>query len=318
MTSTPDAHRVVAICGGVGGAKLALGLQAHLKARLTVVVNMADDFTHLGLEICPDLDTVLYTLGGVSDEQRGWGRADETWNFMSALSSIGGETWFQLGDRDLATHIERSRRLKCGEAITQIARDFAGSLGIAANILPSTDDKVRTMVTTDRGEMEFQRYFVEQRCVPKVGKVEFNGIDGARPSPEVERAFDPAGLGLIVICPSNPYLSVDPIIRIPGYFELIKASKAPVVAVSPLIGGLAIKGPTAKMMEELRIPVTTRSIFEHYKHLIDGLVVDRCDEESAKDLNIRICATPTLMTDRQTKVDLASAVIEFGQRLRST
>jgi LPPG:FO 2-phospho-L-lactate transferase len=309
--------RIVAICGGVGGAKLALGLQDQLKERLTVAVNMADDFSHLGLEISPDLDTVLYTLGNLSDQERGWGRSGETWNFMSALAMVGGETWFQLGDQDLATHVERTRRLREGETITQIAQDFARRFNVTANVLPATNDKIRTMVETEQGEIPFQRYFVEQRCAPAVRAIRFAGMEKATPSSDIEHAFESDGLDLIIICPSNPYLSVDPVIKIPGFQNLIKKARAPVVAISPLIGGQSIKGPTKKVMEELKIPVTTASIFYHYRHLIDGLVVDTADSEAAKALGAQICATPTLMHDRRSKIELAKSVIDFGQRLRS-
>lgn len=308
--------RVVAICGGVGGAKLALGLQDILADRLNVVVNVADDFTHLGLAISPDLDTVLYTLSGLNDEDRGWGRAGETWNFMSALTKIGAESWFLLGDRDVATHVERTRRLHSGQTITEITAAFAAQLGVKAKIYPVTNDPIRTVVDTNDGRMEFQRYFVEHRCEPEVKGIEFNGISAAKPSDEVLRALRSNDVDLVVICPSNPYLSIDPILKIPDLTAAIRASGAPVIAVSPIIGGQSIKGPTKKLMDELNVPVNTPSIAAHYYGLIDGLVVDVVDEHDAALLDINVCATQTLMKDRETKRALAEAVVDFGAKLR--
>ena len=311
----PSHRPVVAICGGVGGAKLALGLQRILGPGLSVVVNTGDDFEHLGLMISPDLDTVLYTLGGLSDEERGWGRAGETWAFMQALTSLGGESWFQLGDRDLALHVERTRRLRSGETLTEIAEAIAGRFGIAAQIRPMSDDPIRTTVVTDQGPLPFQRYFVEHRCQPVVRSLEFEGAAGARPSKAVLAALSDPALRAVVICPSNPYLSIDPILAVPGLAEALAAVAAPVVAVSPIVGGKAVKGPTAKIMDELGVPKTSRSIASHYGGLIDGLVIDEADAVDAERLDIPALATKTLMRDIADREALARDTLSFADRI---
>jgi LPPG:FO 2-phospho-L-lactate transferase len=317
ITEPIDAgRRVVALCGGVGGAKLALGLQDVIGADLDVIVNVADDFSHLGLDVSPDLDTVLYTLGGLNDETRGWGRADETWNFMEALAQVGGDTWFSLGDRDLALHVERTKRRAGGQTLTQFAADISKRFGIRARILPATNGRIRTLVGTAAGELEFQRYFVERRCEPIVTGIRFDGAAEARMTREVGEALASLDLRMIVICPSNPYLSIDPLLAIPGVVEAVRESGAPVVAVSPIIGGQAVKGPTRKIMTELGIPVTTAEIVAHYGDLIDGLIVDAGDEAETHELAVPTYLTPTLMTTRTSKVDLANHVLAFGERLR--
>lgn len=317
---TPDAPfdpaaTVVAICGGVGGAKLALGLQHLLGERLGVVVNVADDFEHMGLRICPDLDTVLYTLGGLSDEARGWGRADETWQFMAAIKHLGGEDWFALGDRDLALHVQRTQRLAAGAPLTAVIAEIAGRLGILPRILPVTDDDIRTKVETDIGMLDFQRYFVEHRCGPTVRRISFQGAEQARLGARVREALSSDRLGAIVICPSNPYLSIDPILAVPGLRAAMKDSGAPIVAVSPIIGGRAVKGPTVKIMHELNIETTSASIAAHYGGLIDGLVVDSADSEGIADLAVTVHAAPTLMTDLASRIALARETLAFAARL---
>lgn len=307
---------VVALCGGVGGAKLALGLEHVLGERLSVVVNVADDFEHLGLHISPDLDTVLYTLGGQSDLERGWGRSGETWNFMDSLKQIGGESWFLLGDRDLALHVERTRRKANGESLTAIAADIASRFGIRAKVLPVTDDRLRTLVATNEGELEFQRYFVERRCEPVVSRIRFLGTEKVRMTTEVSRALQADDLHLIVICPSNPYLSVDPVLAVPGLTDRIRAARVPVIAISPIIGGQAVKGPTRKIMDELNLAPTNAEIARHYTGLIDGLVVDTSDAAEARDLGIAIHSAPTLMTDQQSKIGLAKEVLAFAEQIR--
>ncbi|MDB5653640.1 MAG: cofD [Tardiphaga sp.] len=309
----PD-KTVVAICGGVGGAKLALGLQHELGDRLTVVVNVADDFEHMGLRICPDLDTVIYTLGGLSDEVRGWGRAGESWNFMEATRQLGGESWFMLGDRDLALHVERTRRLASGETLTEIIADIARTLGIAPHVLPVTDDDIRTKVETDIGILDFQRYFVEHRCAPTLRRISFEGARHARLNPRVTAALASPDLGAIVICPSNPYLSIDPILAVPGLRDAM-SGHAPVVAVSPIIGGHAIKGPTAKIMRELNIDTTQASIARHYAGLIDGLLIDAGDAADLSGGDIRVHAVPTLMTDLASRIALARETLAFAAQL---
>lgn len=314
MLSDPS-KTVVALCGGVGGAKLALGLQHLLEERLTVVVNVGDDFEHKGLRICPDLDTVLYTLSGLNDEVRGWGRSDESWNFMEATKQVGGECWFALGDRDLALHIERTLRLTDGETLTAVIADISQGLGIKARIVPVTDDRLRTKVETGAEILDFQRYFVERRCEPVVQRIFFEGADVARLNPLVTAELSSERLGAIIICPSNPYLSIDPILAVPGIRQKMKGRAVPVVAVSPIISGKAIKGPTAKIMDELRIKPTSRSIAQHYASLIDGLLVDHSDAADATDIGTKVHAAPTLMTDLASRVGLAREALAFAGRL---
>jgi LPPG:FO 2-phospho-L-lactate transferase len=308
--------RILALCGGIGGAKLALGLYRVLEPReLIVAVNTGDDFEHLGLSISPDIDTVLYTLGGVADRERGWGRADETWNFMAAVRELGGEHWFQLGDRDLALHVERTRALREGTTLTAFVDHAARALGIDAHVLPMSDDRVRTMVNTDEGDLPFQRYFVERRCAPAVRALRFEGAAQARPAAGLCRALADPTLRAVVICPSNPYLSIDPILAIPGVRAALSATTAPVVGVSPIIGGQAVKGPTVKIMAELGISATTESVAAHYRGLIDGLVVDESDAGDAAGLDIPVLATRTLMLDLADRTRLAEEVIAFSERL---
>jgi LPPG:FO 2-phospho-L-lactate transferase len=310
--------RVVALCGGVGGAKLARGLYEVLGPDLTVVVNTGDDFEHLGLTISPDVDTVLYTLADLNDRERGWGRADETWNFMSALAEVGGETWFNLGDRDLALHVERTRRLKKGQSLTRVVADFARSFGISAAVLPMSDDPVRTIVVTDEGALPFQKYFVGLRCAPIVRKVTFEGANSARVSPDVTAAFRKRDVAAIVICPSNPYLSVDPVLAVPGIRELLHEASTPIIAVSPIIGGAAIKGPTTKIMAELAVEATNDSIARHYDGIIDGLIIDKQDEAEAQALPVATRVTATLMTTLADRVALAHDVLDFAGALASS
>src|SRR5918995_1124820 len=239
--------RVVALSGGIGGAKLALGLYRTLPPdRLMVVCNTGDDFEHLGLSISPDLDTVMYTLAGIANPETGWGRAHETWTFMTALEQLGGETWFRLGDGDLATHVERTRRLAAGESLCAISDDFCRRLAVRARVLPMCDEPVRTMVQTEVGVLPFQRYFVERRCAPKVSGFEFRGVGAARLPPALGDALDSESLEAVVICPSNPFISIDPILAVPGLRATLAACRAPVVAVAPIIGGRALKGTTAQ------------------------------------------------------------------------
>jgi LPPG:FO 2-phospho-L-lactate transferase len=306
---------VLALCGGIGGAKLALGLAHALgPGELTILVNTGDDFEHLGLRISPDIDTVLYTLGGVADPERGWGRADETWSFMSAVRQLGGETWFQLGDRDLAMHVERTRYLRAGGILTDFVEQAAHRLGIEARILPMTDEDVRTIVETDEGTLEFQQYFVEHRCQPKVRSLWFAGASRTRVSATVHRAIFDATRA-IVICPSNPYLSIEPILAIPGVRAALLEAIAPIVAVSPIIGGAAVKGPTAKIMADLGMPVSNVSVAAHYHGLIDGLVIDSVDAGDAAAIDEPVHATCTLMQDLSDRVRLASDVLAFAQTL---
>lgn len=306
---------VISPCGGVGGAKLALGLQHVLGDRLTVLVNVGDDFDHLGLRICPDLDTVLYTLSGLSDQSRGWGRAGETWHFMRALAELGGETWFSLGDRDLALHVERTRRLQAGETLTGITSDLARKLGVRARVLPATDDVLQTKVLTSEGALDFQKYFVKERCEPRISGVAFDGADGARISQAVSDVMRSDSLTGIVICPSNPYLSIDPILSIPPIQEWLRKRRVPAVAVSPIIGGKAIKGPTEKIMNELGVERTSVAVARHYAGLIDGIVIDHEDATSVNELDLPAVVTDTFMTDLDSRIKLAEVVLDFVAQL---
>lgn len=310
-------RRILAICGGVGGAKLALGLERILgPGELIIAINTGDDFEHLGLHISPDIDTVTYTLAGLNDTERGWGLAGESWNFMASLGRLGGETWFNLGDRDLATHVERTRRLKDGERLSGITADFARRLGIAAHLVPMSDDRIATIVETDEGSLSFQRYFVERQCRPRVKAIHFEGAGKAGLHADIAAALDGGDLDAIILCPSNPYLSIDPILAVPGLRERLESSQAPVLAISPIIGGAAVKGPTAKIMEELDLPVTSSSIATHYKGLIDGLVLDVQDASQAAAIEMPTLVTPTLMVSLDDRDRLARAVLDFAHGLR--
>lgn len=310
--------KVLALCGGVGGAKLALGLYRVLApGRLTVAINTGDDFEHLGLHVSPDIDTVTYTLAGLNDTERGWGLADESWNFMAALGRLGGEKWFNLGDRDLATHVLRTIQLKEGRSLSEITAGFAARLGIEAHLLPMSDDPVRTKVSTPEGELDFQRYFVERQCAPEVRAITFEGVADARPHPALMQALADSSLAAIVICPSNPYLSVDPLLALPGLREALASAPPPVIAVSPIVGGAAVKGPTAKIMCELNLPVTTASVAEHYRGLVDGLVIDESDAAEAATLDLPVLATGTVMHTVEDKERLARAVLDFAHSLKA-
>ncbi len=309
-------NRVLALSGGIGGAKLALGLsRAMPPEELIVIANTGDDFEHLGLSISPDLDTLTYTLAGVSDPERGWGRREETWTFMAALAALGGETWFQLGDSDLATHVERTRRLAAGETLSQITSDFCRRLGIAARILPMSDDRVRTRVRCAEGWLDFQDYFVRRRCAPEVEELTYDGAASARPQPAFMAALTDARLRAVVICPSNPYLSVDPILALPGVRAALKACPAPVIAVSPIIGGRAVKGPTAKMMHELGVPATSVAVARHYDGLIDLFVIDHSEDDISLP-NTRVAKAAILMSTLADRETLAKAVLAFADELR--
>jgi len=313
-----SAPRVVALSGGIGGAKLALGLYRVLPAdTLTVVVNTGDDFEHLGLTVCADLDTTLYTLSGLANTELGWGRRDETWTFMQVLESLGGESWFRLGDGDLALHVERTRRLKSGEPLSEIVADIAQRLGISAQVVPMSDAPVRTRVATAAGELAFQDYFVRRRCEPRVTAIRFEGAAAARPCTRALTALASDALESIVICPSNPYLSVDPILAVPGYREALQAARVPVIAVTPLVGGAAIKGPTAKIMAELGVPRSALAVAHHYQGLIDGFVLDERDAALAAQFDLPVHIADTLMQSLADRERVAREVLAFAAALRA-
>ena len=294
MSAAGKRNLVVALCGGIGGAKLALGLSRVVPGDdLVLVGNTGDDFEHLGLMISPDLDTIMYTLAGLNDPQRGWGRRNETWTFMDALAALGGETWFALGDGDLATHVERTRRRAAGEALSAITADFCRRLGVAARLVPMTDDKVRTPVR----------------------EIAYEGAASARAHPDVLAALRDPRLRAVVICPSNPFLSIEPILAVAGLREAIARAAAPVVAVSPIIGGRAVKGPTAKMMSELGLEVSAVAVARRYQDLLDGYVLDRVDASEAEKLGIPVTPAHTLMTTLADRETLARCVLASADAL---
>lgn len=311
-SDTSHPHYVL-LSGGVGGAKLALGLSRVLPASaLTVIANTGDDFEHLGLHISPDLDTLLYTLSGEVNTETGWGRRDETWRCMEALQEFGGETWFRLGDRDLATHLERTGRMAAGEALSEITQTLCRRLGVDVRLLPMSDQPVRTRVITDRGKLDFQHYFVRERAVPVVRHLEYAGADAARAGAGVREALANPDLAGIVIAPSNPYLSIDPILAVSEIRQALENTTARRVAVSPIVAGAAIKGPAAKIMAELGLEVSTRTVAEHYGPLIDQLLVDTADAAVADQIRsermgVKVCNT--VMRSDQDKIDLARTVI---------
>jgi len=299
--------KIVALAGGVGGAKLAHGLAQILKPEeLTIIVNTGDDFEHYGLTICPDLDTVCYTLAGLANPETGWGRVNESWNAFENTSKLGGPDWFRLGDQDLGTHLERTRRLKAGDSLSQITKDFCKAWGIEHTVLPMSDQPVRTIVDTDEGELAFQEYFVHRRCEPRVKGFRFEGADRAEAVLGAKEAIQSADA--IVICPSNPWVSIDPILRI---FPKIEK---PVFAVSPIIGGETVKGPAAKMYRELGIEPSAFAVANHYRGLATGFVLDKIDAqliESVRGLNMQVLVTNTLMKGHEYRRQLASDVLNF-------
>lgn len=305
---------IIALAGGVGGARLAHGLARALPpGELTVVVNTGDDFTHLGLNICPDPDTVMYTLAGLADPERGWGVEGETFNAMEALGQLGGENWFSLGDRDLATHIERTRRLALGEPLSTIMADFCARLGIQHGVIPMSDDPIRTIVHTAEGDLPFQDYFVRHRCAPAIARLSFKGAGDASPSPALNDLMQSDRVRGVVICPSNPFLSIDPILAVPGVRPWLQGRKFPCIAISPLIGGKAVKGPAAKIMAELQLDAKPRAIALHYQGLIDGLVIDQ--EDSANAFG-QCLVTSTLMRNMADRERLAREALSYLESLR--
>ncbi len=306
---------IVALAGGVGGAKLAHGLAQILPPEhLTIVVNTGDDFEHLGLHIAPDLDTVMYTLAGLANPETGWGQRDETWNFLDALGRMGAPTWFRLGDRDLATHVERTRRLRAGEPLSAVTAALCGALGVGPRLLPMSDAPVRTRVDTDEGELAFQEYFVHRRCEPRVRAVRFAGAAAASPGPAVFAALEAAAV--VIVCPSNPFLSVDPILSLRGVRDVLAGK--PVVAVSPIVGGQAVKGPAAKMLAELNLEVSAAAVAAHYAGLAAGFVLDQVDAglRPAVAAHIpHVCVTDTLMHTDADRARLARETLAFAQTL---
>ncbi len=303
--------KIVALAGGVGGAKLAHGLAMCLPPEdLTVIVNTGDDFEHLGLRISPDLDTVCYTLAGLANPETGWGLAGDTWEFLGALERLGGKTWFRVGDRDLATHVERTRKLRAGEPLSQVTQDFCRRWGVGPTVLPMTDDLVRTAVLTQDGELAFQDYFVRLKCEPEVKGFRFEGDLDARPAPGVLESIEEAEV--VILCPSNPWVSIDPILSVPGMRDSLTGSR--VLAVSPIVGGEAIKGPAARMFRQLGVEPTPLAVAVHYAGLISDLVIDRVDASWAPRIEldgIRVLVTDTIMSTQADRRRLALETLGF-------
>jgi LPPG:FO 2-phospho-L-lactate transferase len=309
--------RVCALAGGVGGAKLAAGLQAALPpGDLSVLVNTADDFDLWGLRVCPDLDTVMYTLAGVENKETGWGVAHESFNALGMISAYGEDAWFKLGDRDLATHILRTQRLRARTRLTEVAAGLAAALGVRTALLPMCDDPVATMLRTPEGLLEFQEYFVRRLQRDEVLGVELSGIENARVPTEVARAISYAEA--IVLCPSNPVVSIGPILAVPGLRELLAGSTAPKVAVSPIIGGRALKGPADRMLQSLGYEVSAAGVARMYEGIIDGFVVDRVDGgEKARISTLGMCVlvTDAVMRDEPDRERLAREVMSLCSQL---
>jgi len=305
--------KIVALAGGVGGAKLAHGLAQVLPPEdLTVIVNTGDDFEHYGLYICPDLDTVCYTLAGIANPETGWGRANETWNAIENSAKLGGLDWFKLGDKDLGTHLERTRRLEEGYSLSQITRDFCKAWGIQHTVLPMSDKPVRTFVETEEGELAFQEYFVHRRCEPRVKGFWFDGVEQAEPVRGAREAIQASDA--VIICPSNPWVSIDPILRVLSPLLSGERSGVRSVAVSPIIGGQAVKGPAAKMYRELGIEPSALAVAKHYQGLVTDFVLDHIDEqlnESVKGLSMRTYVTNTLMKSHEDRKRLATDLLKF-------
>ncbi len=319
--SVEDPPHVLALAGGVGGAKLVFGLAKTLPPdRLTIVVNTGDDEVFHGLYVSPDLDTVMYALAGLTNPDTGWGVRDDTFHALEMLGRYGGPTWFNLGDRDLATHIRRTELLRHGHTLSQATAELCRSLGVQHRVVPMSDQRVRTILETDEGDLSFQAYFVQRRCEPVVKAVRFedtqgDGLDmagGVRPSPGLCAALESASA--LVLCPSNPFLSIAPILAVPGVRDRIAAFRGPRVAVCPIVGGAALRGPAAKILAELGYPVSCAGVARQYHGLCDIFVlddVDRCHAGAIGELGMRPAVAPTVMNSDEDKVRLAACVLRL-------
>lgn len=308
--------KVLALSGGIGGAKLALGLYHVLEpGHLAVLANTGDDFEHFGLNISPDIDTLIYTLAGMDNKYQGWGRANETWSFMEAVKELGGEDWFNLGDRDLATNVLRTSKLRKGKNLSEITQQFCEKLGVHADILPMSNEPVRTIVKTVEGDVPFQQYFVRDKCASIVTGFEFDGAVASQPDHEVITAIADAEFDAIIICPSNPFISIDPILAVPGYKEALMNSETPVVGISPIIGSNSVKGPTSKIMKELGIPVSSLSVAKHYKGILDGFIVDSHDDLDAGEAGTPVYKTNIMMDTFEKKKSLARETMKFSAEI---
>ena len=306
--------KILALTGGVGGAKLAVGLAHILEPQeLLFAVNTGDDFEHLGLHISPDIDSLTYALAQQNNTETGWGRAGESWNFIDTLGSLGGEDWFRLGDKDLALHTARSQMLRDGASLTAATASIIRHMGIEHTVAPMSDDPVRTIVHCQQGDLAFQHYFVRERCEPKVTGFSFDGIDQARLNPLIKDWLKECDG--VIICPSNPFVSVDPLLQLDGFGETLE--RLPVLAVSPIVGGIAIKGPAAKMMQELNMPATAVAVADHYRGLINGFLIDESDQSLIEQIDVPTISTPSVMVTLQDRIDLAKACVNFLMTLTS-
>jgi LPPG:FO 2-phospho-L-lactate transferase len=306
--------QIVCLAGGVGGAKLADGL-AHIvpSENLTIIVNTGDDFEHLGLTICPDLDTVMYTLGGAANTETGWGRAGESWRTMDAVGQMGGPDWFRLGDLDLATHLVRTQMLNDGKSLTAVTQHICRQFNIQPTVLPMSDQAAPTLIETDEGTLPFQVWFVKERWQPPVKQVVLP--DDVRAAPSVLKALENADL--ILIAPSNPFVSIAPILNVYPIRAMLEDLPQAVVAVTPIIGGQAVKGPAAKMMQEMNLPVTARAVAEYYGDLIDGFVYDQQDAGTLDGVDVAQLCVDTWMHSPPDRVRLAQDVMNFSVQVAS-
>ena len=316
--------KVVALAGGVGGAKLVDGLaNILLSDDLTVIVNTGDDFDHFGLRICPDLDTVCYTLAGIANPTTGWGRVDETWQVMEIIEQMGGPGWFHLGDKDLGVHLERTRLLSDGKTLSEICQHFSSIWSIDCQVLPMSNERVSTVVRSSEGDLSFQDYFVKRKCEPRVSGFYFEGVESAHLAPGLLKALHEADL--IVICPSNPWVSIDPILAVPGIREAIIEGdqNRQVIGISPIIQGSTLKGPAAKMFLEMGIEPSAANVAEHYGSIIgggllSGFVIDDLDADERAaivELGISTNITNTIMKTANDRINLAAEVIRIGKVL---
>lgn len=305
---------MVALAGGIGGSKLLMGLQAVVPVEeLVVIANTGDDFEHFGLRICPDLDTVTYTLGGHVDPKSGWGRDSDTFNCLRGLEELGAAAWFQLGDRDLATHLFRTQLLRDGVGLAEVTRRLARRLGVQISILPATESYHPTLVMTSRGVLHIQEYLVRERCRPQLRGFLYQEIESARPAPGVVEALDEADV--IVICPSNPIISIGPILSVPGIRAALRRSSALRIVVTPIVAGRALKGPAAKMMGELGMAVSPLGVARLYQDFTDIFVTDQKDaalKPRLEALGLRARLTDTVMTSLESKISLARKILELA------
>ncbi len=304
--------KVVVLAGGVGGAKLADGIARILPPEdVTIIVNTGDDFEHLGLTICPDLDTVMYRLANVANDETGWGRAGESWRTVNEVAALGGPDWFKLGDLDLATHLVRTNMLRAGESLTAVTQKLCKKLGIQATILPMSNQPAPTKIQSGDTVYPFQTWFVQEKWQPPVTEVVLP--DDVRATRSVIRAFETADL--VLIAPSNPFVSIDPILNVYPIAALLEDLPKAVIAVSPIVGDAAVKGPAAKMMQELGLPHTSRAVAEYYGERIDGFVYDAEDAGSCDDLQVETCCLDTMMHNEADRIRLAQEVMQFAEKM---